>query len=73
MCQLPIRAAVPYSWILPRAKTVSTGHYFTLPSVGPLSSNPIHSIKKDTQMGVFFYGVDNGIRTHDLQSHNLTR
>ena len=21
----------------------------------------------------FFHGVDNGIRTHDLQSHNLTR
>ena len=22
---------------------------------------------------LFIYGVDNGIRTHDLQSHNLTR
>ena len=36
-------------------------------------SNPIIAIKKDTHKGVFFYGVDNGIRTHDLQSHNLTR
>ena len=28
----------------------------------------------DTQKGIgIFYGVDNGIRTHDLQSHNLTR
>ena len=36
-------------------------------------SNPIIPIKKDTHSGVFFYGVDNGIRTHDLQSHNLTR
>ena len=37
-------------------------------------SNPIihkkNPIRKD---GVSFYGVDNGIRTHDLQSHNLTR
>ena len=28
----------------------------------------------DTPKGIgIFYGVDNGIRTHDLQSHNLTR
>ena len=34
-----------------------------------------HQIKiKDTRLGIlYFYGVDNGIRTHDLQSHNLTR
>ena len=35
-----------------------------------------HGLTKntDTQKGIgIFYGVDNGIRTHDLQSHNLTR
>ena len=25
-----------------------------------------------TPEGCIFYGVDNGTRTHDLQSHNLT-
>ena len=43
---------------------------------GPLSSSPIiHLIpqKISTPDGVLiFYGVDNGTRTHDLQSHNLT-
>ena len=40
-------------------------------------SNPVilpiykkNLIRKDE---VSFYGVDNGIRTHDRQSHNLTR
>ena len=28
--------------------------------------------KRDTQRVSLFYGVDNGTRTHDLQSHNLT-
>ena len=43
--------------------------------VGFYLSNPISTQKKrDTQKGVSsFSGVDNGIRTHDLQSHNLTR
>ena len=50
----------------------------------PQSTGLLHSIirillppfrkRKDTPKGVFsFSGVDNGIRTHDLQSHNLTR
>ena len=39
-----------------------------------LVESPIHPIKKpEAKASGFFYGVDNGIRTHDLQSHNLTR
>ena len=37
-------------------------------------SNPIwQKTRKDTEVSFLLYGVDNGIRTHDLQSHNLTR
>ena len=40
----------------------------------PPSSNPmIHKKQGYRMVPLFFYGVDNGIRTHDLQSHNLTR
>ena len=35
---------------------------------------PLSTKNTDTRKGIgIFYGVDNGIRTHDLQSHNLTR
>ena len=33
----------------------------------------IHKKQGYRMVPLFFYGVDNGIRTHDLQSHNLTR
>ena len=33
---------------------------------------PFHKKYRGISLGIF-YGVDNGIRTHDLQSHNLTR
>ena len=66
--------AVAVTGILPRAKKVSTGHFFARPCDGPLSSNPIIDKKNRYPKGTgSFYGVDNGIRTHDLQSHNLTR
>ena len=62
-----LRTAVISPWILPRPKNMPPACFFNG------LSNPIIPIKKDTLLGVFFYGVDNGIRTHDLQSHNLTR
>ena len=34
---------------------------------------PLSHKENPPQSGGFLYGVDNGIRTHDLQSHNLTR
>ena len=73
-CPQSLRTAFRTAWILPRAKKVSTGHFFTHPSGEPRSSNPIYPTKNTLHKveGVF-YGVDNGIRTHDLQSHNLTR
>ena len=40
----------------------------------PFESHIYLTKNTDTQKGIgIFYGVDNGIRTHDLQSHNLTR
>ena len=33
-------------------------------------SSPIHPIKKDDRMVVFFYGVGNGTRTHNARNHN---
>ena len=42
--------------ILPRAKKHATGMFFTLPSVGPLSSNPIIARKKEALlMECFFF------------------
>ncbi len=38
--------ALTSPWILPRAKKVSTGHFFTLPSARPPSSNPSSSAKR---------------------------
>ncbi len=35
-----LRDAAGCTWILPRPKKVSTGHFVTLPTVGPASSNP---------------------------------
>ncbi len=37
-----------------------------------LSSPIIHPMKKADLTVCFFHGVDDGARTHDLQSHNLT-
>ena len=54
----------------------SPGMFFTPPAVGSASSNPIITQKKKKRHPKdvsSFSGVDNGIRTHDLQSHNLTR
>ena len=69
-----LRAAAMTRGILPRAKKYPPDTFY--PPYGRAAlSNPIIAInKKDTLLGVLFiYGVDNGIRTHDLQSHNLTR
>ena len=51
----------------PTAEKQATGLFF----IG--LSNPIIHKKRTPIRVFFFYGVDNGIRTHDLQSHNLTR
>ena len=55
-------------WTLPRAKKVSPGHFFILPTVGPLSLSSIITNKKERiPDGILsFYGVDNGTRTPDL-------
>ena len=50
-------------------KQQSTG-LLHLDGSNPLSVHKKNPIRLD---GGSFYGVDNGIRTHDLQSHNLTR
>ena len=49
-------------------------HVFTPANAGAGLSNPcpFHKKYRGRSLGIF-YGVDNGIRTHDLQSHNLTR
>ena len=50
-----VRTAAVGVWILPRAMKVSTGHFHTLPSVGPLFRIPYSFQKKrDTQKGVSF-------------------
>ena len=52
----------------PTAGKHATGMF----SFPPFESD-IHSIKQRHPYGMpLFYGVDNGTRTHDLQSHNLT-
>ena len=70
--QHPLRDAVGFPGILPRAKKVSTGHFFASHRSAALFESHLPH-KKEHPLGVLFYGVDNGIRTHDLQSHNLTR
>ncbi len=56
---------------LPRAKKVSTGHFFTSPLARPPSSSPItHPIKNDRHKPVIFYGVGDGTRTHNAWNHN---
>ena len=59
--------------ILPRAKKVSTGHFFTSPLEMSPSSNPFpHGHKKHppAQQEGAFYGVGDGIRTHECRNHN---
>ena len=69
-----LQDASDYPWILPRPKKHATGMFFAPPQVGPASSNPIiHPMQKPSAKAEGLHGVDNGIRTHDLQSHNLTR
>ena len=68
--------AVSCTGIFPRAKKVSTGHFLTFASLRPPFRIPLSTQEKQKTKAkalVFVSGVDNGIRTHDLQSHNLTR
>ena len=44
-------------WILPRAKTVSTGHCFTQPTAEPPSSNPDQTKKKRAASAALFFLV----------------
>ena len=57
----------------PTALKVSTGHFYPRLRRGRPFESHIHSIKNTRgKASGIFYGVDNGTRTHDLQSHNLT-
>ena len=59
----------PGQRILPRAKKVSPGHFFTLPSVGSPSSNPIPAHKKYRGFAsVAFVHYGTGLRPHGPQS-----
>ena len=69
-----LRTAAIDRWILPRPKKCPPDTFCTSLRTGAGLSNPIIAEKRSTPNGVLlFSGVDNGIRTHDLQSHNLTR
>ncbi len=57
--------------VAPRDSPTAGKHATGMFSDPPFESHDRH--KKRTPFWVFFfYGVDNGTRTHDLQSHNLT-
>ena len=51
----PLRGAFAGSWILPRPKKVSTGHFFAPPAAGPASSNPQPMPTKKTTLWVVFF------------------
>ena len=68
--------AISCTGILPRAKKHATGMFLTFASLRPPFRIPYYPPRKRKNRGIslgFVSGVDNGIRTHDLQSHNLTR
>ena len=52
-----LRAASETAWNLPRTNKVSTGHFVTLPPVGPSFRFPYsrNKIKKDIRLDVLFY------------------
>ena len=64
----PLRDAIDFPWILPRPKNMPPACF-----LHGLSNPIIHKNNRHPKGTGCFYGVDNGIRTHDLQSHNLTR
>ena len=69
-----LRDAVKDAGILPRPKKQSPDCFLPRLRRGRAfeSHYPPHK-KYPRRKPRDFYGVDNGIRTHDLQSHNLTR